>query len=322
MLSKLHKRFSLYVISRRMSDKHGPIRNFAFLDLETTGLPSLENNKTKITELSISIVESNHLRMGVFPRVRNKLNLCLNPCKFISPDSTSITGLSNELLERQTPFSLDTVNTINDFLNLQQKPICLVAHNGNGFDYPILRAEIINAKGKISEDILCIDSLSYFKDLHEKQNSTQNVSVTDSGSSLNQEADCQPSKKMKTSQEIPPEFTDDFDNLLCRAMDEYEESIKKQNIQKKNETTPEKQIKSIKYLRINKPKIPRNPRLGDVYKRITSKDPENSHHAEGDVECLMHCAASTGEEFIAWANDNAKLFVDVPPMKPGTKIGV
>lgn len=75
-----------------MSEQKKPIYNFAFIDLETTGLPSYENNKTKITELSISIVESNHLRSGVFPRVLNKINLCLNPCKFISPDSTNITG--------------------------------------------------------------------------------------------------------------------------------------------------------------------------------------------------------------------------------------
>lgn len=75
-----------------MYEERTSIENFAFIDLETTGIPSMENNKTKITELSITVIESNHLRSGVYPRVRNKLHLCFNPRKFISPDATKITG--------------------------------------------------------------------------------------------------------------------------------------------------------------------------------------------------------------------------------------
>lgn len=72
------------------------INSYAFFDLETTGLPDIEFNKTKITEIclvasskeNILNTEKNHL-----PRVLNKLSFCINPFKQISAESTRITGL-------------------------------------------------------------------------------------------------------------------------------------------------------------------------------------------------------------------------------------
>lgn len=75
------------------------IKTFAFLDSETTGLPHLENCKTKITELCIIIVHSLHLSLGVFPRVQNKLSLCFNPGKYINTDVSTITGEIKILLQ-------------------------------------------------------------------------------------------------------------------------------------------------------------------------------------------------------------------------------
>lgn len=68
------------------------IKTFVFLDIETTGLPNMENNKTKITELCMVAVEACHIEMGVFPRVQNKLNFCFNPWKLISSESEKMTG--------------------------------------------------------------------------------------------------------------------------------------------------------------------------------------------------------------------------------------
>lgn len=68
------------------------IKTFAFLDSETTGLPHLENCKTKITELCIVVVHSSHLNLGVFPRVQNKLSLCFNPGKYINSEVSTLTG--------------------------------------------------------------------------------------------------------------------------------------------------------------------------------------------------------------------------------------
>lgn len=69
------------------------IQNFVFFDIETTGLPYQEYNKTRITELCFVAVQSEHLSLGVYPRVQNKLALCFNPHKFINPQATEITGI-------------------------------------------------------------------------------------------------------------------------------------------------------------------------------------------------------------------------------------
>lgn len=61
-------------------------------------------------------------------------------------------------------------------------------------------------------------------------------------------------------------------------------------------------------------------KLESIYERLFGKTPENTHHAEGDVDSMIHCAAKYGQDFITWANNNAKLFAEIPPMRPGIKI--
>lgn len=221
------------------------IKTFVFLDSETTGLPSLENN-TRITELCLVAVESAHIRLGVYPRIQNKLNLCFNPKKHIQKEASDITGqslyyvflniltdsfvvgLTNVLLEYQPEFTDNIVVLICRFLELQPKPLCLVAHNGNRFDYPILRAEVSKTGLSLLNDILCIDSLEMFKDLQKQQqhNEFQNSSC---------------------SKAVPVEFLDGYDELLVSITEEVETNLEFYNkknsveqVQKMNETTPKK----------------------------------------------------------------------------------
>ena len=44
---------------------------------------------------------------------------------------SNLTGLDNDNLEDQKRFSKESGQVIRDFLALLQKPICLLAHNGN-----------------------------------------------------------------------------------------------------------------------------------------------------------------------------------------------
>lgn len=141
------------------------IKTFIFFDSETTGLPCYENNDTRITELCFVAIQSDHIG-AASTRVQNKLTLCFNPKRTINPIAVEKTGLSNQLLECQLDFNDAAVNTIQNFFNLQRQPICLVAHNGNEFDFPILRAEINKAGEKIAESIFCVDSLLAFKAMH------------------------------------------------------------------------------------------------------------------------------------------------------------
>lgn len=71
------------------------IQSFIFFDIETTGLPFEEYNRTRITEMCFVAVQSEHISLGVYPRVQNKLALCFNPQKMISPTATELTGMYN-----------------------------------------------------------------------------------------------------------------------------------------------------------------------------------------------------------------------------------
>lgn len=60
------------------------------------------------------------------------------------------------------------------FLDRLQKPVCFVAHNGNRFDYPILKKHIERLKQKFLNNIFCIDSLHAFRDILTKNNEILN----------------------------------------------------------------------------------------------------------------------------------------------------
>ena len=133
-------------------------------------------------------------------------------------------GLSNDLLEHQGCFSSDVVDILNKWLNMNQKPICLVAHNGNRFDYPILRAEIEKTGNGLCENIMCVDSIEAFKNIDNNKKAVE-----------------------EKPKQVPMEFSDNFDELLCQASKDFERELEQSrltpvDVQKFNETTPKKQI--------------------------------------------------------------------------------
>lgn len=132
-------------------------------------------------------------------------------------------------MENQTCFQASTVHLINQFLESQEKPICLVAHNGNRFDFPILKTEIHRTGEQLLDDVLCIDSLEAFRNLHKQSYDETTVQESETTSTAT----------------VPLEFQDGFDQLLCEIADEMEgkKTMKRvEEVRKVNETTPQKQI--------------------------------------------------------------------------------
>ncbi|CAL1541812.1 unnamed protein product [Lymnaea stagnalis] len=140
------------------------VKTFVIFDTETTGLPSPGNNP-RITELSfIALLRDELLSKSRAPRVVNKLLLCFNPQKKIKTESSSLTGLYNDALEAYSPFK-SHASLICSFLTTLPQPACLVAHNGNDFDFPLLISELNNAEQPVPPNILCADSLEGFREL-------------------------------------------------------------------------------------------------------------------------------------------------------------
>jgi hypothetical protein len=165
------------------SDQILPIQTFVFLDFEGSGL---KGAKPRITELSMvalhrsALMEKGQVSLG---RVMDELTLCINPMKHIPSPVTEITGktffafkyiffnltfifpgLDNYNLSYKKAFDADTVSMINCFLRRQQKPVCIVAYNGKGYDFGLLKSEVFS----IGEDLLplvyCADPYDFFRE--------------------------------------------------------------------------------------------------------------------------------------------------------------
>ena len=76
----------------------------------------------------------------------NKLTLAVCPRRPILPHVEELTGLSNYNLEHQAAWTDGVGAAVAAFLTLLARPVCLVAHNGFRFDYPLLKRELQNVR--------------------------------------------------------------------------------------------------------------------------------------------------------------------------------
>lgn len=272
------------------------IKTIVFLDMETTGITKHEMHRTKITELCLIAVKTTHLldtRSGLMPRVEHKVNMCFNPCKFIIPGCSEETGLTNELLENEPTFNKKVFTIFNSFINLLEKPVCLVAHNGLKFDFPILKNLFQSLNVDFCADLLCSDSLHFFYDILEGQ-------------------------KNVTPSKIIPSDTIEIISLLDSDDDD---------IQKTNESTPKKLTISQNILNYKSNYVPlkdkpnwfeekpkESYRLKNIYRRLMKRSPREAHRAENDCLMMLECAVVLSKDFVTWLCSNHFEFSLVKPM--------
>lgn len=258
------------------------IETFVFFDLETTGLPS-KANPAKITELSFLCVSRRDIERSDLKKLPpvSKLSLLFNPQKEIVPQVVRLTGLSKSFLSNQPIFG-DKIKCINSFLDLP-KPVCLVAHNGDRFDYKIIKSEYKNENTHLPHDLLCVDSLKAFKDILEDVNShsesSNNRAVSDG---INTEVD----DSLWADLDVTPEDWREIDDLI--------ESF--------SMLTPKK-------IKKTKPKM--SYTLANIYKTLLKKEPIGCHRAEADCVMLLECVIGTKAHFLKWADNNCKLLSSI-----------
>ena len=169
-----------------------PIQTFVFFDCETTGL-----NAARITEISLAAVHRVELSKfaktvtttlssndedersldTLVPRVINKLTLAVNPMKTVSLFIEELTGLSNYNLEHQAKFRDGAGPLMQQFLSTLAPPVCLVAHNGDRFDFPVLNKELKLAGITFKSNVLCCDSLKFLRMHFSKKNEMKNNDI-------------------------------------------------------------------------------------------------------------------------------------------------
>lgn len=323
------------------------IKTFAFFDLETTGLPDIQFNKTKITELTIIGVSVAHFLEHDFPRVQHKLKLCFNPFKRIDLKAEEVTGLSNELLEHESKLDKNTMNLLECFLYQLQQPVCLIAHNGKRFDFPLLKKQLEVHQGTFPASLKCCDSLPVFKKVDEFMEKKAQL-LTESFS-LQQWEDLKDDEILMSEEvlrllEGKPNSKpiDDGSDQVLHALVEQEiveieknEKQEPKSFQAINEKTPEQKAPRPVNLqphaqhsnddRTPKPSVKRDlfpktsPRkaakqtrksfaLREIYKRFFLKYPDASHDAESDVIAIMQCASACKKDFVELVGENCASF--------------
>ncbi|XP_034825872.1 three-prime repair exonuclease 1-like [Maniola hyperantus] len=298
------------------------IATYVFIDLETTGLPQEENNRTKITELSFVAVKRQHVldtRQGCAPRVQQKLTLCLNPGRMVQPEGTKVTGLCNELLEHEPFFNKEVFTVINTFLNLFTKPVCLIAQNGHNFDFPILKNHFNKLSVSLADDLMCADCLHGFFDIMEKRKlNDTSTTVVDSTKEKNTV-----SNENKTQiDEI--DFLSD-NTLRAQAVNEM---TPKQSVIACVNKTPKKTNSTLAISKARRrfpwskgEKPNEKYKLKDIYYRLLNREAVDAHHAENDCLLALECSVALGEAFVQWIDENHCLFSEVKPMTVGTPLG-
>ena len=109
----------------------------------------------------------------ILPRKINKLTICAYPMAIIRPEVSEITGLDNYNLSGQASFNIQTGELLNCFLAHLPGPICLVAHNGDQYDFPLLKAELKKIGTSLPSDTLCADSYPGLKEIFRERERIQ-----------------------------------------------------------------------------------------------------------------------------------------------------
>ena len=167
------------------------IKTLVYFDLEATGLKGY--GRPRITGLSFVAVNTQDLPglnsrfkqlraarheeslENIVPRIMNKLTICIYPMVTVMPEVALITSLDKYNLSGQAKFDKNTGEMINTFLSRLPSPVCLVAHNGNNYDFPLLKTEMEKASTSLEPHILCADSYLGIKEIFKRRENVVSV---------------------------------------------------------------------------------------------------------------------------------------------------
>ncbi|KAJ8733613.1 hypothetical protein PYW07_014164 [Mythimna separata] len=259
-----------------------PIQVFVFLNFGSTGRRAESSSLTHLCLLAIS---------------RDQ---------YLEPDNIEVPP--NKLcLDLKSGFNRDTYDILNNFINLQQKPICLVSHCGMDYDFQILKRELDNLKVRLSDDLLCADSIYAFYDIlkdkikdDDDDDDDHNLSVKLESSSSNN--DCLESNKHEIKKENQEEMKDEKIEL-----ESNKQEIKKENQEEmKDENTPDKHTFDAtgKSNGLSPENARKKPKLSKEENRYRGKVAVRNRYYDGDYFSKSHGLRSIYEEMMEYPTEN------------------
>ncbi|KAL0280178.1 UNVERIFIED_CONTAM: hypothetical protein PYX00_001550 [Menopon gallinae] len=308
------------------------LKALVIFDLETTGLPAQEHNCTKIVEMSFVGCIISQCQGEELPRVINTLTLALNPMKRISPNASKVNGLHNELLEEMKPFDDDVVTLVNKFIERLPQPVCLIAHNGLAFDFPIFRRQLKFCQAKLLDNILCADSLLAFRSFLPKPVKCNGLSNSQCSSSRSMEkSSSSPMSQNETTpnkKTIPQNISPVKSEVQYPKPREIGKAVRKLVFDSEDDCIilpNDSQCSSVQYeinecdlgydiKSGNQNKVLRSYKLRDIYNFLHDNEEHNFHTSGDDCMALLSCINKCRDEFLRWLPDNMKLLNEIEPL--------
>ena len=230
---------------------------------------------------------------------------------FVVPLVSDLTGLDNYNLSGQSTFNKNTSDLINNFLSCLPAPVCLIAHNGNAYDFPLLKAELEKLGTKLDAEILCADSYRGIKEIFSKKEETKNENLKEIADDYNAQSDAYVAREFLKS----GMFNTDLLEGQTVTLDE-------------NESTPRHQKKCISLIKprniseifhVEHPKIrkrlhfpnlepPSSFSLVNLHMHILGVPPIQAHGAEADCLALLRITSTLGSDWINWVKGNCYPF--------------
>ncbi|EDW25649.1 GL26302 [Drosophila persimilis] len=315
-------------------DQH-KISTFAVLDLETTNLPANNNNRVGITELCIYAFEAallkqngtkgsgeNKVPVPPLPRVVHKLNVLFQPSMMVHPDAERFTGLNNYILERESKLDENSAQMILNFLKHLPSPVCLVAHNGWHFDFPIVRKVFAKLNLEFSPTLSCVDSLRAFLEIDDKQSQEDGLMKLPQSLSVKVEEaeEAEPIKEpdwrmLNETTPKRPILTPTEAASKRRQISESEDDELEASSPVKRTLSSRRQLFSGLQCAKKKRWPPRGKyNLGSLYERKFNQPPTTAHQAEADVAMVTALIQHYGMDFRAFAEEQAIPFSQIIPL--------
>lgn len=229
------------------------------------------------------------------------------------------------------------------FLHRLQSPACLVAHNGNRFDFVILKKELEALKAQLPDNTYCVDSLPLFQALEQDRerkekavqenadNELADLELTAITAMEELEGSSSTLSQMQMLNETTPQrskITENYKKALRSYLDvtpSTPDQPSQTSRQRKSPPRSKRQLFPTEGESSNSASPPSTPvpttqlspsqpkkrfRLCDVHERLLGVPPKISHYAECDVEALLKCAIAEGSAFVAYAEEHGVKFQD------------